>query len=119
TAPFTFTLRPGTGVLPEGLSLDRATGVLSGTSVPGGNAQPSSLTVDVRDASGKIVQFLPLQFTVSNDPQPMTVGSTASPASDGTSSPSSLKPKFLQQLEEGQSTIYLLAAPESQVSLLQ
>jgi Putative Ig domain len=99
-APFMFELRNGSGELPKGLSLNSATGVLSGVPDAGNQTEQASGTtlhrakpavtgsapgmrayrfmVDVTDASGKLMQSLPLELVVSASPQPVTVGATMS-----------------------------------------
>jgi hypothetical protein len=102
-APFTFKLRPGFGELPTGIGLKNSTGLLSGvpafaekasprrtagqpvpaalkisSSVSNQTAQTYHFIVDVADATGKLVQSLPLALSVSRAPEPVDIGFTAS-----------------------------------------
>ncbi len=99
-AAFTFTLRPGFGELPIGIILRNSTGLLSGVPVSASSEKasprrpaaqplpaalriPSSVSaqpaktyhfiIDVADATGKLVQSLPLALSVSRSPQPVEI----------------------------------------------
>jgi hypothetical protein len=103
-APFTFELRPGFGELPKRITLKPTTGELAGVpaspapskaaykatafrpeKVPlkapaSHSAQVYNFIVDVADATGKILQSLPLALPVSSAPQPVALDSSETSA---------------------------------------
>jgi hypothetical protein len=73
TSPYAWSLVPGSGSLPAGLTLNTSTGAISGT--PTGPAATATFTIQVTDGSSPTPQTVSRQFTI------VINGSTPSPLS--------------------------------------
>jgi len=69
TGPYTWSMAPGSGPLPSGLSLNASTGVISGTPATGTGGTYPNLVFRVKDATNATSDSLPLTLNVGSAPK--------------------------------------------------
>jgi len=68
TGPYSWSMAPGSGPLPSGLSLNSSTGVISGTPATGTGGTYPNLVFRVKDATNATSDSLPLTLNVGSAP---------------------------------------------------